>query len=153
MPNPETHLIVGAALAGAKTAEALRAEGFDGRIVLVGEEPELPYERPPLSKDYLRGESERDAARVHPEAFYAEQDIELRIGTAVERIDPAAREVSLATGEQLGYDRLVLATGAEPRRLRVPGSELDGLLYLRDFADADAIAARIAAGGRGVVIG
>jgi 3-phenylpropionate/trans-cinnamate dioxygenase ferredoxin reductase subunit len=153
MPAPETHVIVGAALAGAKAAEALRAEGFEGRIVLVGDEPELPYERPPLSKDYLRGESERDAARVHPEAFYDDNDIELRTATTVERIETSVREVWLSTGERVAYDRLVLATGAEPRRLPVAGAELDGVHYLRDLADADAIAARLRGGGAAVIVG
>jgi 3-phenylpropionate/trans-cinnamate dioxygenase ferredoxin reductase subunit len=153
MPAPETHVIVGAALAGAKAAEALRAEGFEGRIVLVGDEPELPYERPPLSKDYLRGESERDAARVHPEAFYDDNDIELRTATTVERIETSVREAWLSTGERVAYDRLVLATGAEPRRLPVAGAELDGVHYLRDLADADAIAARLRGGGAAVIVG
>ena len=92
---PETHVIAGAGLAGAKAAEALRDEGFEGRIVLVGDEPELPYERPPLSKDYLRGESPREQARVHPDGFYADHDIELLTGTAVTAIDTAARSVTL----------------------------------------------------------
>jgi 3-phenylpropionate/trans-cinnamate dioxygenase ferredoxin reductase subunit len=146
-------VIVGAGLSGAKAAEALRHKGFDGAIVLIGDEPELPYERPPLSKDYLRGESPREKARVHPDGFYAANAIELRTSTVVERIDAAAREVGLAGGERLPYDRLLLATGAEPRRLSVPGSDLEGIHYLRDLADADRIAARFARGGRVVVIG
>jgi 3-phenylpropionate/trans-cinnamate dioxygenase ferredoxin reductase subunit len=153
MPDNQTHVIVGAGLAGAKAAEALRSKGFGGRIVLIGEEAELPYERPPLSKDYLRGESPREKARVHPDDFYAANDIELRTSTAVERIDPAEGEVTLSTGERLGYDRLLLATGAEPRRLSVAGSDLDGVHYLRDLSDADRIADRLNAGGRVVVIG
>src|SRR5215210_4891085 len=124
---PETHVIAGAGLAGAKAAEALRAEGFEGRVLLVGAEPELPYERPPLSKDYLRGESSREQARVHPEGFYAEQAIDLRLGTAVEAIDAAAGTVRLSDGEVVAYDRLPLAPGAEPRRLRVPGADLEGI--------------------------
>src|SRR4051812_20908271 len=153
MPNPETHLIVGAALAGAKAAEALREEGFESRIVLVGEEPELPYERPPLSKDYLRGESPREKARVHPDDFYEHSEIELRTATTVEQVDTAAGQVVLSTGERLSYDRLLLATGAEPRRLSLPGADLDGIHYLRDLADADRLAARLEEGGRAVVIG
>src|SRR3954468_24200391 len=145
----ETHVIVGAALAGAKTAEALRDEGFEGRVVLIGSEDELPYERPPLSKEYLRGESPREKARVHEEGFYESHDIELRLGTTVERIDVEAREVE-AGGERIRFDRLLLATGAEPRRLDTAGD----VLYLRDFADSDAIAARLAAGsGRVAVVG
>jgi 3-phenylpropionate/trans-cinnamate dioxygenase ferredoxin reductase component len=153
MAESQTHVIVGAALAGAKAAEALREEGFDGRIVLVGSEPELPYERPPLSKDYLRGESPREKARVHADGFYADHDIELLTGTTVERLDPDARTVALSTGDDLRYDRLLLATGAEPRRLTVPGAELGGVHYLRDLADADRIADRLAGGGRMVTIG
>jgi 3-phenylpropionate/trans-cinnamate dioxygenase ferredoxin reductase subunit len=146
-------LIVGASLAGAKAAEALREEGFDGRIVLIGQEPERPYERPPLSKDYLRGEAERDSVYVHPEDFYAGHDIELRTGTTVERIDTATGEVTLGGGERIGYDRLLITTGSEPRRLTVPGAELDGVHYLRELQDADALAARLRQGGRLVVIG
>jgi 3-phenylpropionate/trans-cinnamate dioxygenase ferredoxin reductase subunit len=153
MPDSPPHVIVGAALAGARAAEALREEGHEGPIVLVGDEPERPYERPPLSKDYLRGESEREKAYVHPAAFYQEHAIELRTSTTVERIDPGNRTVELADGERLAYDRLLLTTGAEPRRLRVPGADLDGVHYLRDFADSDRIAARLAEGGRVVVVG
>jgi 3-phenylpropionate/trans-cinnamate dioxygenase ferredoxin reductase component len=150
---PETHVIAGAGLAGAKAAEALRAEGFEGRIVLVGDEPELPYERPPLSKDYLRGESPREQARVHEDGFYADHDIELLTGTTVTDLNAAARDMTLSTGERLGYDRLLLATGSEPRRLSVPGADLDGVHHLRTFADSDAIAAALQPGARAVVAG
>jgi 3-phenylpropionate/trans-cinnamate dioxygenase ferredoxin reductase subunit len=148
-----THVIVGAGLAGAKGAEALREEGFDGRIVLIGDEAEQPYERPPLSKDYLRGESPRDKARVHPAGFYVDNEIELRTATTVERLELDRRAVVLADGERIGYHRLLLATGAQPRRLAVPGSELDGIHYLRDLRDADAIAARLELGAHVVVVG
>ena len=148
-----TFVIVGAALAGAKAAEALRSEGFDGRIALIGAEAERPYERPPLSKDLLRGESEVEGARVHEPGFYEEKDIELRTGVTVEAIDTAASEVALAGGERLAYDRLLLTTGAEPRRLPGPGADLEGVHYLRDLGDSAAIGQRIAAGGRLVVIG
>jgi 3-phenylpropionate/trans-cinnamate dioxygenase ferredoxin reductase component len=153
VPDLDTHVIVGGGLAGAKAAEALRTEGFEGRIVLLAKEAEAPYERPPLSKDYLRGESPRENARVHPEGFYADHDIELRTGTAVAGIDPAAREVELADGERMRYARLLLATGARPRRLEVPGAELDGVLTLRDLADADALRARLPWVAHLVVIG
>jgi 3-phenylpropionate/trans-cinnamate dioxygenase ferredoxin reductase component len=153
MPDTRTHVIVGAGLAGAKAAEALREEGFEGSIVLVGDEPELPYERPPLSKDYLRGESPREKARVHPDDFYSTNRIDLRTSIVVTRIDTAANEIVLSTGDRVGYDRLLLTMGAEPRRMSVPGSELDGLHYLRDLSDADRIAARLNAGGRVIVIG
>jgi 3-phenylpropionate/trans-cinnamate dioxygenase ferredoxin reductase subunit len=151
--SEQTHVIVGAGLAGAKAAEALRDEGFDGRIVLLGDELEQPYERPPLSKNYLRGDSPREKAHVHPDGFYSDHGIELRTGTTVERIDTDRRSIVIADGDQLRYDRLLLATGAEPRRLPVPGAELDGVHYLRELKDADLLAARLNGGGRLVVIG
>src|SRR4051794_21953635 len=135
----ETFVIVGGGLAGAKAAETLREEGFAGRLVLVGAEAERPYERPPLSKDYLRGESARDTVFVHPEGFYAEHDIELRLDSPAASLDPAGRTVVLGDGEALRYDALLLATGAEPRRLPVPGAELDGVLYLRELRDSDVL--------------
>lgn len=125
MSNPSTFVVVGASLAGAKAAEALRAEGFDGRLVLVGEEPQRPYERPPLSKGYLRGEADPDKLYVHDEGFYAEHDIELRTETRIVAIDRAGSEVVDADGERIAYDRLLLATGAAARRLRIPGADLD----------------------------
>src|SRR5215204_4216081 len=148
----QTFIIVGAGLAGAKAAETLREEGFDGRVVLVGAEPERPYERPPLSKEYLRGEADAKPY-VHAESFYAEHEIELRTATAVERLDPHAGEVALSGGETLRFDRLLLATGAEPRRLPVPGADLDGVAYLRTTADSDAIRERLGAGCSLVTIG
>lgn len=151
MPTDQTFVIVGASLAGAKAAETLREEGFDGRVILLGAEPDRPYERPPLSKDYLRRET-TDRPYVHEESFYEDNDIDLRTSTEVESIDPDSSEVVVA-GERIGFDRLLLTTGAEPRRLEVPGSDLDGILYLRSVADSDAIAERIEAGGRLVTIG
>jgi 3-phenylpropionate/trans-cinnamate dioxygenase ferredoxin reductase subunit len=152
MPNDKTFVIAGASLTGAKAAETLREEGFDGRVILIGAEAERPYERPPLSKDYLRGEAE-DRPYVHDEGYYDEHEIELRTSTRVESIDPAASEVALQGGERLKFDRLLLATGAEPRRLSVPGADLDGVLYLRQVEDSDAIRERIEQGGRLVTIG
>jgi 3-phenylpropionate/trans-cinnamate dioxygenase ferredoxin reductase subunit len=151
--DSRTFAIVGASLAGAKAAETLREDGFDGRLVLLGAEEERPYERPPLSKDYLRGEAERAAAYVHEAGFYAEHDIELRTGTEVTGLDAGAGELELVGGERLAYDRLLLATGAAPRRLRLPGAELDGVLELRSMADSDALRGRVDEGGRLVVIG
>jgi 3-phenylpropionate/trans-cinnamate dioxygenase ferredoxin reductase subunit len=148
----ETYVIVGAALAGAKAAETLREEGFDGRVVLLGSEPDLPYERPPLSKDYLRGESERDGAYVHPASFYEEKSIELRREVTVSGIDVAAGHL-LIEEERLEYSKLLLAVGAEPRRLPVPGADLEGVLYLRSFADSDVLRERLGSGGRVAVIG
>ncbi len=146
----QTFVIVGASLAGAKAAETLRAEGFDGRVVLLGAEPERPYERPPLSKEYLRGEAD-GKPYVHDEGFYGEQEIELRTSTRVEAIDPGASTVTLAAGETLAFDRLLIATGAQPRPLTLPGAER--ALTLRTTADSDTIRARIEAGGRLVTIG
>ena len=146
-------MIVGASLTGAKAAEELRTRGFDGRVVLIGAEPERPYERPPLTKDYLRGESERANAYVHPGSFYAEQDIELVTGVTVTAVEPGASRVTLDGGSELGYDRLLLATGAEPRRLRVPGADLDGVYYLRTLADCDLLRARLGPGARVAVVG
>jgi 3-phenylpropionate/trans-cinnamate dioxygenase ferredoxin reductase subunit len=148
----QTFVIVGASLAGAKAAETLREEGFDGRVVLIGDESERPYERPPLSKDYLRGEA-GGKPYVHDESFYAAREIELRTSTAVERIDPAARRVALAGGGTLGFDRLLVATGARPRRVSLPGAELDGVLSLRTVADSEVIRERVDAGGRLVTVG
>ena len=153
MPASQTFVIVGASLAGAKAAETLRAEGFDGRVVLIGDEPQRPYERPPLSKEYLRGEKDFDAAAVYPAAFYDEQQIELRTSTVVTGVDPGASEVTLSSGERIGYDRLLLATGAAPRRLSVPGSDLDGVHYLRSTADADALRHALTSSAQVVVIG
>jgi 3-phenylpropionate/trans-cinnamate dioxygenase ferredoxin reductase subunit len=127
--DQKTFVIVGASLTGAKAAETLREAGFGGRIVLVGAESERPYERPPLSKDYLRGEVGREAAYVHDVGFYDANEIELRLGRTVVALDTGAAEVRLDDGERLAYDRLLLATGAEPRRLAVPGAELDGVHY------------------------
>ena len=146
-------VIVGAGLAGAKAAETLREEGYDGRVVLLGAEDERPYERPPLSKEYLRGEAERESAAVHEAGFYAGHDIELRTGTAVTALDAGARELELHGGERLAFDRLLLATGAEPRRLRLPGADLDGVHLLRTLADSDALRRRVNAGGRLAVVG
>jgi 3-phenylpropionate/trans-cinnamate dioxygenase ferredoxin reductase component len=146
-------VIVGGGLAGAKAAETLRAEGYDGRLVLLGEEDERPYERPPLSKDYLRGEREREAVHVHEAGFYDAHAIELRTGTEVTAIDTSARTATLASGERLAWDRLLLATGAEPRRLPLPGADLDGVLALRDLVDSERLRATLAGGGRLVVIG
>jgi 3-phenylpropionate/trans-cinnamate dioxygenase ferredoxin reductase subunit len=140
-------------MAGAKAAAGLRDEGFEGEIVLIGAESEEPYERPPLSKDYLRGEADRRSTHVHPEGFYEEAGIDLRTGIEVASVDAAAGRVALAGGEELGYQRLLLATGSEPRRLSSPGADLEGVHYLRDLADADVLAAAMSTAERMVVIG
>jgi 3-phenylpropionate/trans-cinnamate dioxygenase ferredoxin reductase subunit len=152
--SKKTFVIVGASLAGAKAAGELRERGFDGRVVLIGSESERPYERPPLTKDYLQGKSERQGAYVHDDGFYDEQAIELRLGTTAESIDTGSSTVTLAGGESLSYDALLLTTGAHPRALSVPGADLDGVHYLRTFADCDALRERLAAGsGRVAVVG
>src|ERR1019366_504078 len=137
MTDKRRFIIVGASLAGAKAAETLRQEGFEGEVMLLGDEPVRPYERPPLSKDYLQGKSEVEKVFVHEEAYYDDHDIELRLSCPVQAIEPQLREVVLATGKRLSFDALLLATGAVPRRLSVPGTGLEGVLYLRNLADAD----------------
>jgi 3-phenylpropionate/trans-cinnamate dioxygenase ferredoxin reductase subunit len=149
----QTFVIAGASLAGAKAAQTLRDEGFDGRVLLVGAEPDRPYERPPLSKEYLRGEAERDAVFVHDASFYSDNDIELRVSESVIDVDPDHRQLTPDSGERVTFDRLLLATGAEPRRLTVPGSELRGIHYLRTLADSDALRERLDAGGKLAVVG
>jgi 3-phenylpropionate/trans-cinnamate dioxygenase ferredoxin reductase subunit len=148
-----TYLIVGASLAGAKGAEALRASGFDGRIVLIGAENELPYERPPLSKGYLHGTTGREKIYVHPRQWYAQSDIELRLGAVVTDIDRAAHQVTLDDGSRVGYSKLLITTGSSPRRLPVPGADLDGVLYLRSVADSDRIRDALRTASRIAVIG
>jgi NADPH-dependent 2,4-dienoyl-CoA reductase/sulfur reductase-like enzyme len=143
-------VIVGGGLAGAKTAEALREQGYDGPVTLLGAEDELPYERPPLSKGYLAGKDEFDKAVVHPEEWYAEHDVELRRGAEVTAIDRAAHEVELADGSRVPYGALVLATGSEPRTLEVAGAEP---LTLRTRADADRIRATFGEGQHLLVVG
>jgi 3-phenylpropionate/trans-cinnamate dioxygenase ferredoxin reductase subunit len=153
MSPDRTFIIVGGGLAGAKAAETLRAEGFDGRLLLFGEEPVRPYERPPMSKTYLRRESSFDDAAVHDADFYKAQEIELHPSTVVASLDPAASQVQLAAGARIQYERVLLATGAAPRRPNVPGVELEGFHLLRTVADSDAIHAAVTSGAPLVVIG
>lgn len=148
-----TFVIVGAGFAGAKAAETLRTEGFDDRVILLGAEHERPYERPPLSKDYLRGESGRDKVYVHDESFYVQNDIELRTDTWVEEVDLDASDLVLTGNERLAYDRLLLTVGAEPRRLQLPGADLDGIYYLRSVEDSDTLRQRFAGSRELVVVG
>jgi 3-phenylpropionate/trans-cinnamate dioxygenase ferredoxin reductase subunit len=153
MSAPATFVIAGGGLAAAKAAEALRTEGFDGRIILIGQEPHLPYERPPLSKDYLQGTSERQKIFVHDAAWYREHDIDLRSGISVTGIDRAAHQIALSDSGSLTYDKLLLATGATPRRLTVPGHDRDNVLYLRTVDDSDRLRATLATANRTVIIG
>ncbi|MEZ4595450.1 MAG: FAD-dependent oxidoreductase [Chloroflexota bacterium] len=153
MSDIGTIVIVGAGLTAAKAAETLRAEGFEGRVVMLGDEPQPPYLRPPLSKDYLRGESGPADAYVQPVEWYADERIELRTSTRVTALEPDARAVVVDGGERVGYDRLLVATGAAPRRLDVPGAGLAGIHALRTMADADAIRDAATRARRAAVIG
>lgn len=145
----QTFVIVGGGLAGAKAAETLRAEGFTGRVILICDERDHPYERPPLSKGYLLGKDERDSVFVHEPSWYARNDIELHLGQTVDAIDRAARTVRFGDDHTLvHYDRLLLATGAEPRRLDIPGTDLAGVHHLRRLAHADRLKGVLHALGR-----
>lgn len=146
-------VVIGASHAGCRLAFAAREEGFEGEVVLIGTETALPYQRPPLSKGYLKGTVPLAALCLKSEAAFAEARITLRLGTRVEAIDRAARDVVLTDGERLGYSRLALATGARVRRLSVPGADLAGVLHMRDLGDADALAVAAKAAGRAVVVG
>jgi 3-phenylpropionate/trans-cinnamate dioxygenase ferredoxin reductase subunit len=148
-----TFVVVGAGLCGATAAATLRAEGFADRIVLIGAEDVPPYERPPLSKEYLRGEDPFERILVRPPEWYAEQDIEARFGTHVTQLDGNAREVVLAGGERVPFDALLVATGGHNRRIDAPGSELPGVLDLRDVGDADRLREAVADGARVVCVG
>ncbi|WP_166354448.1 NAD(P)/FAD-dependent oxidoreductase [Phytoactinopolyspora limicola] len=153
MAAAQTFVIVGGGLAGAKAAETLRAEGFDGRVVLIAGEAELPYERPPLSKGYLLGSDDRSKALVHHRDWYTEQDVELRLDTRVTAVDSSAHEVELAGGERIGYHKLLLATGSVPRRLDAPGADLASVFYLRELPDADHLLDVLEPGHRVAVVG
>jgi 3-phenylpropionate/trans-cinnamate dioxygenase ferredoxin reductase subunit len=146
-------VIVGASLAGATAAATLREEGFEGEIRLIGAEPQLPYNRPPLSKGYLRQEESFDAQLVKPAGYYTEQRIELRLGVRATSIDATQKFVELETGEHVAYDRLLVTTGGRNRTLSVPGANLDGVFQLRTVEDCDRIRAVARRGGRAVVMG
>jgi len=145
----QAFVIVGAGLAGAKAAEALRGGGFDGQLTVIGEEGHLPYERPPLSKDYLVGKAERDSVFVHDQAWYRQQEIGLRLGRQAAAIDRAARQVLLDDGASLPYDKLLIATGSSPRRL----ANASGVHYLRTIDDSDRLREILATGSHLTVIG
>ncbi|MFD6431413.1 NAD(P)/FAD-dependent oxidoreductase [Streptomyces venezuelae] len=144
----QTFVIVGGGLAGAKAAETLRSEGFTGRVILIGDERDHPYERPPLSKGYLLGKEERDSVFVHEPGWYAQADVELHLGQTVVAIDREAKSVRLGDGAVIHYDKLLLVTGAEPRRLDVPGTDLAGVHHLRRLAHADRLRHVLASLGR-----
>jgi 3-phenylpropionate/trans-cinnamate dioxygenase ferredoxin reductase component len=148
-----TFVIVGAGLAGGGAAATLREEGFDGRVVLIGAERQPPYERPPLSKEYLRGESSFERALVQPPGFYGENGIETWFGARAKRVDAADKVVELDDGERVAYDRLLVTTGGRNRRFPVPGLDLEGIYSLRTVADSDCIRAEAVPGRKAVVVG
>jgi 3-phenylpropionate/trans-cinnamate dioxygenase ferredoxin reductase component len=153
MPARPVFVIAGGGLAGAKTAEALRGQGFDGRIMLIGEEEIRPYERPPLSKDYLQGKAGRETIFVHAPDWYDTHGVELLLGTTVTGIDRGRREVTVSGGGPVGYGKLLLATGSSPRHLPVPGAGLDGVLYLRRAGDSDRIRDTFTTASRVLIVG
>lgn len=152
MTPATSFVIVGAGLAGAKAAETLRAEGFDGRIHLVGDEAERPYERPPLSKGYLTGSEPRESIFVHEEHWYADHQVELRTGTRAVGLHLGEHKLELDGGESLRFDKALLTTGSSPRSIDVPGADLDGVRYLRRVSDSDALLSGLSGGGRRVVV-
>jgi 3-phenylpropionate/trans-cinnamate dioxygenase ferredoxin reductase subunit len=148
-----TFVIVGASLAGATAAAILRQEGFDGRLVVIGAESLAPYERPGLSKRYLRGEESVSELFVRPPGWYEEQEIELRTGCHAERVDPSAREVTMGDGQTIRFDRALIATGARNRHLPLPGAGLENVFDLRTVADSDRIRTAARTGGPAVLVG
>ncbi len=153
MPSGPTFVIVGASLAGARAAEALRTEGFEGQIVLIGHERHYPYERPPLSKGYLQGSEARDSIFVHEDGWYAEHGVDLRLGAGVTAIDRELRQLTLSTGETLGYDKLLLTTGATPTLLPVPGAGANGVQYLRSVDDSERLRETLSSASSVVIVG
>ncbi len=146
-------VIIGAGQAAAQVVASLRSEGFSGTLALVGDEPFLPYQRPPLSKTYLMGMLERERLFLKPEQFYAESKCELILGVAAKSIDRAKRTVALADGRSLSYDKLLLATGSRVREIKVPGADLPGIFYLRGIADVDRLRAVFEKGKRIAIVG
>ncbi|HXE73247.1 MAG TPA: FAD-dependent oxidoreductase [Candidatus Nitrosotenuis sp.] len=149
----ESIVLVGGGLAAAWCARTLRQEGYEGRLILVGEEPHLPYDRPPLSKEFLRGEQPRARLDILPAAFYEQNHIEVHLGRRATRLEVPERRLHLDDGTRLTYDRLLLCTGGSPRRLRLPGAELEGLHYLRTVDDSQRLAEKLRPGRRAVLIG
>ena len=146
-------MIIGGGVAGGNAAATLREEGFPGPVVLISREPGVPFGRPPLSKTYLRSEEDLGAWYVRPAGWYDDHDVELRRGTTVAAVDPAAHAISLDSGEELGYDKVLIATGGRNRRLKIPGAGLPGIHYLRTVADCDAIKQAAAPGRRAAIVG
>jgi 3-phenylpropionate/trans-cinnamate dioxygenase ferredoxin reductase subunit len=150
---PEVFVIVGANLAGGSAAVTLRRDGFEGRVILIGEEHDPPYERPPLSKDYLRGETEFERSLVQSPEFYEDNQIETLLGVRAERVDAPGHVVELADGDRIPYDKVLITTGGKNRTLRVPGAELDGVYDLRTREHAERIRGVIASASKAVVVG
>jgi 3-phenylpropionate/trans-cinnamate dioxygenase ferredoxin reductase subunit len=145
-------LIVGGGAAGGNAAVSLREEGFEGSVVIAGPEPGIPFGRPPLSKTYLRSEEGLDGWYVRPRGWYEEQAVE-RVEASVVAVDAAAHTAALDSGEELGYEKLLLTTGGRNRRLSVPGADLPGIHQLRSVAESDAIKQEAASGSHAVVVG
>jgi 3-phenylpropionate/trans-cinnamate dioxygenase ferredoxin reductase component len=153
MANSRTFVIIGGGLGGAKAAEALREKDFDGQIIVCAEEDHLPYERPPLSKEFLAGKKSLDDFTVHDSAWYRENEIDLRLNARVLSVDRAAHTVELPDNTRVEYDKLLLATGSRSRRLPIPGSDAAGVHYLRTFEDASALNSALAEGSSLAVVG
>ena len=153
MVSSQTFVIVGGGLAGAKAAEALRDSDFDGQVVLFAEEEHLPYERPPLSKEYLAGKKMLSDFTVHNSDWYHDHDVDLRLATRVTALDPAAHTVGLSDGTTVHYDKLLLATGSASKRPPIPGSDAAGVHYLRTYDDAGALDSVLAEGSSLAVVG
>jgi 3-phenylpropionate/trans-cinnamate dioxygenase ferredoxin reductase component len=153
MAGPDTIVVVGAGLAGAKGVEALRERGYAGGLALIGAEDHLPYERPPLSKSYLQGKTPIDDAQVHPQDWYDDNGVDLRLNTSVVTVRPDLQRVDLSDGTSIEYGALLLATGSTPRRLPVPGADADGVLMLRRIEDSDAIRATFGPGRQLAIVG
>ena len=146
-------VIIGGGMAGGNAAATLREEGFPGPVVLISREPGIPFGRPPLSKTYLRSEEDLDAWYVRPAGWYADHDVELRRGATVVAVDPSAHVVTLDSGEEIGYQKVLIATGGRNRRLGIPGAGLPGIHYLRTVAECDAIKQEARPGRRAVIVG
>ena len=148
-----TIAIVGGGQAGAQAIDTLRREGFAGRLVLIAEEQELPYQRPPLSKKFLSGDLAAERLPFRHRAFYDEHRVDMHLGVSAVRLEPAARRIELSAGESIQYDRLLLGLGARSRLLTCPGADLPGVHYLRGMADVPGIRAGLSPGSRAVIIG
>jgi 3-phenylpropionate/trans-cinnamate dioxygenase ferredoxin reductase subunit len=153
MDGSSRYVILGASLAGGTAAETLRSEGFDGKVILVGAEPERPYERPPLSKEYLRRESPREDVFLNTPAYYEKQGIELRLGQRARALHATEKLIELDSGYKIGYEKLLITTGTSPRQLRVPGADLEGIFYLRTLPDSDALGEALKKGPHVLVVG